>query len=161
MDYSLPGSSFQARILEWVAISFSRRSSWARDQTCCLSLFLFNWRIVALQYCVGFCHTSTWISHMSPPSRTSLPSHLIPPLCVVSESQFEFPESHRKFPVAIYFTYSSVYVSMLPSPFIPLSPSHPLYPQEWGSFKSKQPPHPRVQHPQQVTNEEIMLTLCC
>ena len=22
-----------------------------------------NWRIVALQYCVGFCHTSTWISH--------------------------------------------------------------------------------------------------
>ena len=23
----------------------------------------FNWRIIALQYCVGFCHTSTWISH--------------------------------------------------------------------------------------------------
>ena len=37
MDYSLPGSSihgiFQARILEWVAISFSRRSSWPRDWT--------------------------------------------------------------------------------------------------------------------------------
>ena len=37
MDYSLPGSSahgvFQARILEWVAISFSRGSSQARDQT--------------------------------------------------------------------------------------------------------------------------------
>ena len=37
MHYSLPGSSikgiFQARILEWVAISFSRRSSWLRDQT--------------------------------------------------------------------------------------------------------------------------------
>ena len=35
MDFSLPGSSvhgiFQARILEWVAISFSRRSSWPRD----------------------------------------------------------------------------------------------------------------------------------
>ena len=35
--YSLPGSSvhgiFQARILEWVAISFSRRSSWPRDFT--------------------------------------------------------------------------------------------------------------------------------
>ena len=28
-----------------------------------LVLFIFNWRIVALQYCVGFCHTSTWISH--------------------------------------------------------------------------------------------------
>ena len=35
MDYSLPGSTihgiFQARILEWVAISFSRRSSLPRD----------------------------------------------------------------------------------------------------------------------------------
>ena len=26
-------------------------------------LFIFNWRIIALQYRVGFCHTSTWISH--------------------------------------------------------------------------------------------------
>ena len=37
MDCSLPGSSvpgiFQARILEWVAISFSRGSSPPRDQT--------------------------------------------------------------------------------------------------------------------------------
>ena len=37
MDGSLPGSSvhsiFQARVLEWVAISFSRRSSQPRDQT--------------------------------------------------------------------------------------------------------------------------------
>ena len=36
MDYSLPVSSFhgilQARILEWVAISYSRGSSWPRDQ---------------------------------------------------------------------------------------------------------------------------------
>ena len=35
MDYSLPGSSvhdiFQARILEWVAISSSRGSSWPRE----------------------------------------------------------------------------------------------------------------------------------
>ena len=37
MDCSPPGSSvhaiFQERILEWVAISFSRGSSWPRDQT--------------------------------------------------------------------------------------------------------------------------------
>ena len=37
MDCSPPGSSIhgilQARILEWVAISFSRGSSWPRDQT--------------------------------------------------------------------------------------------------------------------------------
>ena len=37
MDCGLPGSSihglFQARVLEWVAISFSRGSSWPRDWT--------------------------------------------------------------------------------------------------------------------------------
>ena len=37
MDCSLPGSSFhgtfQARVLEWAAISFSRESSRTRDQT--------------------------------------------------------------------------------------------------------------------------------
>ena len=37
LDCSLPGSSihriFQARILEWVAIFFSRQSSGSRDQT--------------------------------------------------------------------------------------------------------------------------------
>ena len=37
MDYSLPGSSlhgiFQARVLEWVAISFSRGSSQSKDRT--------------------------------------------------------------------------------------------------------------------------------
>ena len=38
MDCKLPGSSvhgdFQARTLEWVAISSSKGSSWPRDQTC-------------------------------------------------------------------------------------------------------------------------------
>ena len=38
MDHSPPGSSVQgisqAKILEWVAISSSRRSSWPRDRTC-------------------------------------------------------------------------------------------------------------------------------
>ena len=37
MDYSLPSSSahgiLQARVLEWVTISFSRESSWPRDRT--------------------------------------------------------------------------------------------------------------------------------
>ena len=38
VDCSLPGSSvhgiLQTRILEWVAIPFSRGSSWPRDQIC-------------------------------------------------------------------------------------------------------------------------------
>ena len=37
LDCSPPGSSFrgifQARIVEWVAVSYSRRSSWPRDLT--------------------------------------------------------------------------------------------------------------------------------
>ena len=43
VGYSPPGPSvrgiFQARILEWVAISYSRESSWSRDPTCisCIS----------------------------------------------------------------------------------------------------------------------------
>ena len=50
MDCSLPGSSFhgisQATILEWVAISFFRGSSWPRDWTCasCISRWiLYHW----------------------------------------------------------------------------------------------------------------------
>ena len=46
-----------------------------------LLLFIFNWKIIALQYCVGLYYTSTWISHrytyvprpLKPSSH--LPSH--------------------------------------------------------------------------------------
>ena len=34
-----------------------------RPETLKFFLFIFNWRIIALQCCVGFCHTSAWISH--------------------------------------------------------------------------------------------------
>ena len=45
------------------------------------NLFIFNGRIIALQYWVGFCHTSTWISHRYTYVRSLLslppsPSHL-------------------------------------------------------------------------------------
>ena len=90
MDCGPPGSSvhgiLQARILEWVAIPFPRASSRPRDWTCvsciagrfstiwatreahCLSLgllyiFIFNWRIIALQCCFGFFCTTAWLSH--------------------------------------------------------------------------------------------------
>ena len=50
MDYSPPGSSvqgiLQARILEWIAISFSRGSSWPRDQiqvSCIAGRFFSIW----------------------------------------------------------------------------------------------------------------------
>ena len=36
---------------------------------------IFNGKIIALQYCVGFCHTATWISHRYTyvPSLLNLP----------------------------------------------------------------------------------------
>ena len=46
MDCSLPDSSVQASLLEWVAISFSRWSSWLRDWTqvsCTAGGFFTNW----------------------------------------------------------------------------------------------------------------------
>jgi len=51
-----------------------------------ISIKLFYWRIITLQYCDGFCHTSTWIScafHVSPNPETPshLPPHLIPLGC--------------------------------------------------------------------------------
>ena len=62
MDYSLPGSSvhgiFKARMLEWVAISYSRGSFWPRDRICFSCIFCNGRRILyhwdtweALQYC--------------------------------------------------------------------------------------------------------------
>ena len=41
-----------------------------------INVFIFRWRIIALQYSVGFCHTSTWISqrYTHVPSLLYLPS---------------------------------------------------------------------------------------
>ena len=42
---------------------WSRWQSWFFWGVSFSYLFILNWRIIALQYCVGLCHTSTWISH--------------------------------------------------------------------------------------------------
>ena len=63
MDCSSPSSSvcgiLQVRILEWVAISFFRGSSWPRDQTCisCIGRrFLYHWAMVSV--------TKSWIKRI-------------------------------------------------------------------------------------------------
>ena len=71
-------------------------------------------------------HGSAIVIHMSLPFEP--PSHLSPhpyPSRLSQSPWFEFPESYSKFLLAIYFTYVSVCVSMLLSPFVPSSPSYP------------------------------------
>ena len=89
----------------------------------CLKFILFNCRIIALQCCVDFCHTSTWISQR----YTQVPSllNLLPtsPFQVAIEHQVDLPASYSKFPLSLYFTYGNVPVSKLLSQFIPPSPS--------------------------------------
>ena len=75
MDSSLPGSSvyeiFQARILEQVAISYSRGSSWPRDRT-----------IISHSSCIGrqiLYHWATWealgFNCVSPKPTCCSPNH--------------------------------------------------------------------------------------
>ena len=59
------------------------RSAWALLSTFFFSFIFISWRLVTLQYCSGFCHTLTWISHgytciphPDPPSH--LPPYPIP-----------------------------------------------------------------------------------
>ena len=86
----------------------------------------FNWRLITLQYCGGFCHTLTWISHgctcvliwNSPP--TSSPSHSSEFFQCIG---FECPVSCIKLGLMIYFTYGNIHVLMLVSQIIPPLPS--------------------------------------
>ena len=56
------------------------------------NFFIFNWRMIALQYWFDFCHTAAWISYRCTyvPSLLNLPptSHPCLPLWVVTEPQF-------------------------------------------------------------------------
>ena len=88
----------------------------------------FNWRLIALQYCSGFCHTLTWISHgctCVPHSQTSpflppSPSHPSGSSQCISP---EHPVSCMEPGLAIYFMYDNTHVSMLFSQIILPLPS--------------------------------------
>ena len=94
----------------------------SQSQTQLKLLSLPAWRILALQYCVGFCHTSTRISHrhICVPSLLKLPppssSH---PSRYSQSTGFELPTSYSRFLPAISFIYGNICVSVLLSLFIP------------------------------------------
>ena len=65
---------FPTCLLHWE--SFGQYSFFLVPFSFLKDFFIFDWRIIASKYCVGFCHTSTWISHRYtyvPPSWVSLP----------------------------------------------------------------------------------------
>ena len=92
MDCSPPGSSvhgiLQARILEWVAIPYSRRSSWPRNWTQVSSIagrFFTEWAMWEAQ-------NSSWVSIKKCPLPIyELPSFFKPPTCS-SHDKLQFSE---------------------------------------------------------------------
>ena len=89
-------------------------------------LVYFNWRLITLQYCSGFCHAFTWISHvyMCPPSWTPFPppspSH---PSGSSQCTSPKHPVSCIEPGLAIHFTCDNLHVSVPFSHIIPPSPS--------------------------------------
>ena len=63
------------------------------------------------------------------PSLLRLPPPTIPPLQVVTKHQADLPVLCSCFPLAIYFTFGSVYMSMPLSDFVPAYPSPSPCPQ--------------------------------
>ena len=86
-------------------------------------LIYFNWWLITLEYCGGFCHILTWISHgctCVPHPEPLPPSH---PTGLSQCTGLECPVSCIELGLVIYFTYGNIYVSMLFSQIIPLSSS--------------------------------------
>ena len=77
---------------------------------------MFNWRIIDLQYCTGFCHIALWISHKYTyiSSFPNLPPSPYPilPLWVVTEHWIELPALYNNFLLAVYFTNGNVYLDV-------------------------------------------------
>ena len=90
-----------------------------------INLFIFNWRTVALQYCVRFCHTSTWISHQYTyvPSLLKLAStsHSLSPSRLSQSTGFEVLASYSKFQL------SNLHTVMYMFQYYSLNLSQPLF----------------------------------
>ena len=82
------------------------------------SFINISWRLITLQYCSGFCHTLTWISH----GFTCVPHPELPPPASLPIPSLWVIPVHQPW-LAICFTIDNIHVSMLFSQIIPPSPS--------------------------------------
>ena len=104
---------FRNQQLKWTGILIKSLLNLTRINFFFFSIYFqfiyFNWRLITLQYCGGFHHTLTWISHRCtcvPPCQTLLPPPS--PFHPSGLSQcigFECPVSQIKVGLVIYFTY--------------------------------------------------------
>ena len=89
--------------------------------TWCVSLSFFSWRIIAWQCCVSLCCTITNNKYTHVPFSCASPSHPISLLLVITEHWAKLPMPYSSFPLAVYFTHCSGYMSVLLFQFIPPS----------------------------------------
>ena len=69
-----------------VFLFFLKKKNTHTSYSLFLNCIYFNWRIMTLQYCDGFCHALAWISHRYPRAPHPLtplhdPQRLSPPGC--------------------------------------------------------------------------------
>ena len=115
---------------------------------------MFHWRIIVLQFCDGFCHTSTGISlrHTHVPSFSKLPP-LHPPPRGCHRAGFGFFASYSKFPLFFFFFVVDFVIHWNETAMglhvfsIPIPSSHlPLHPLPLG-FPSAPGPSACLMHP--------------
>ena len=121
----------------WVTTLQSEQFSLFRARLCTplrqfiFNLFIFNLRIIALQCCIDFCHTSTWISHRYThvPTLLKLPSSSTPPTPQGCHRALGWaPLHHTANSHCLSMLHTVIYVSLPLSQFVlPFPPSRCVY----------------------------------
>ena len=130
-------------IQSWLQIWLERNSGKCKESNHLQKNNYFNWRLITLQYCGGFCHTSTWISHRCtcvPPSQTPLPPSSPPcPSRWFQRTSFECPTSCIELALVIYYTYGNIHFNAILLNHLTLAFSHIVWKSVlhiWVSFSA-------------------------
>ena len=149
MAWSPPGFSalwiLQARILEWVAMPFSRGSSQPRDQThisCNAGRFFTDWATSSVQFShsvVSYSLRPHELQHTTPPCPSPTPG-VHPNLCplswwchpTISSSAIPFSSCPQSFPASGSFPRSQLFASGGQSIGVSASTVLPMNTQDWS-----------------------------